>query len=278
MKNSDFKNQNYVKPLFLLVLLGLLMFTSCVSNKRFVYLRDKGNVKMDSTQHIIIEQYNYKIQCGDILFISLMSEDDRINKIFVPSAQGQIMMGGVTGSPYYFTGFTVDPEGKVELPYVGRVKVSGLDLEGARSALSGELSKYFKVFFLQVKMAEFRFSVLGAVRTPGQFFFQQNKVTILDAILRAGDLQDIAIRHEIQLFRQYPEGVKMVKLDITDRSIMNSPYWYMQPNDLLYVIPIKTRTIGDFSSLQNSLNSIAPIFNTFFLLVNSYLLYQTIYR
>ena len=260
------------------MLFGLMFLTSCVSNKRFVYIQDKGNVKMDSSQHIIIEPYNYKIQNGDILYISLMSEDDRINKLFVPSAQtaqgGGV--GGGMGSPFYFTGFTVDPEGKVELPYVGKISVAGLDLNGARAMLSSELAKYFKVFFLQVKMAEFRFSIMGAVNSPGQFFFQQNKVSILDAILKAGDLKDNAIRHEIQLFRQYPEGVKMITIDLTDRRIMNSPYWYIQPNDLVYVIPLKSRAIGDFSSFQASMGSIGPIINSLFFVVNAYILFRAI--
>lgn len=233
---------------------------------------------MDTSQHILIEPYNYKIQNGDILYISLMSTDDGINKLFVPSAQpGQgTGVGGGMGSPFYFTGFTVDPEGKVELPYAGKIAVAGLDLNGARAMLSSELAKYFKVFFLQVKMAEFRFSIMGAVNSPGQFFFQQNKVSILDAILKAGDLKDNAIRHEIQLFRQYPEGVKMITIDLTDRRIMNSPYWYIQPNDLVYVIPLKTRAIGDFSSFQTSMGAIGPILNSFFLFVNAYVFFRAI--
>jgi polysaccharide export outer membrane protein len=270
-----FKKLNFNKVIPLLGIIATIFSSSCVSNKHFLYLQDKGNTLEDSTGHIFIKSYNYKIQVGDILYISLLSEDDNINKIFVPSAQaGQ---GAISiGSPYYFTGFTVDPEGKVELPYVGKVIVAGLDLEGARTALSKELSKFFKVFFLQVKMAEFRFSILGSVNSPGQFFFQQNKVSIIDAILRAGDLKENAIRYEIQLFRQFPEGVKMIKLDITDRSIMNSPYWYMQPNDLVYVIPLKSRTIGDFSNFQNSLTALTPILGSFFLIVNSYVLFKAI--
>ena len=266
------------KPIIGFALLLTILLSSCVSNKRFIYLQDKGNVKMDSSQHIQVPSYNYKIQKGDILYISLLSEDDKINKLFVPSAQGQGMMGMGMGSPYYFTGFTVDPEGRVELPYVGKVNVAGLDLDGARASLTAELAKYFKVFFLQVKMAEFRFSIMGAVNAPGQFFFQQNKVSLMDAILRAGDLRDNAIRHEIQLFRQYPEGVKMIKLDITDRSIMNSPYWYMQPNDLVYVLPLKSRPFGDFTTFQNSLANLAPIINSAFMIINSYFLFRALGR
>jgi len=276
MKESLMKITHIHKPFIIGLIFGLLLLSSCVSNKKFLYIQDKGNVRMDSTEHIIVQPYNYKIQSGDILYISLLSEDDKINKLFVPSAQGQGMMGAGGGSPYYFTGFTVDPLGMVEMPYVGKIAVGGLDLDAARAALSSELAKYFKVFFLQVKMAEFRFSMLGAVNSPGQFFFQQNKVSILDAILRAGDLRDNAVRHKIQLFRQYPEGVKMIELDITDRSIMNSPYWYMQPNDLVYVIPMKSRTVGDFSNLQSSLAVICPILNTLVFVVNTYVLFKAI--
>jgi polysaccharide biosynthesis/export protein len=264
------------KPILGLALVLTILLSSCVSNRKFIYLQDKGTVKMDSTQHIVVPSYNYKIQNGDILYISLLSDDEKINRVFVPSAQGQGMMGMGMGSPYYFTGFTVDPEGKVELPYVGKVKVAGLDLNGAREMLSVELSKYFKQFFLQVKMAEFRFTIMGAVNVPGQYFFQQNKVSILDAILRAGDLRDNAIRHEIQLFRQFPEGVKMIKLDITDRSIMNSEFWYVQPNDMIYVIPLKSRAFGDFSSVQSSLSAVAPIVNSLFFIVNTYVLLKAI--
>jgi polysaccharide export outer membrane protein len=183
---------------------------------------------------------------------------------------------GVAGSILYFIGFTVDENGEIEFPYLGKISVVGLEIEKAKLAISLELNKYFKTYFLQVKVAEFKFSVLGFVNRPGQFFFQQNKVSILDAILRAGDLRDNAVRHKIQLFRQYPEGVKMIELDITDRSIMNSPYWYMQPNDLVYVIPMKSRTVGDFSNLQSSLAVICPILNTLVFVVNTYVLFKAI--
>ena len=147
MKESLMKITHIHKPFIIGLIFGLLLLSSCVSNKKFLYIQDKGNVRMDSTEHIIVQPYNYKIQSGDILYISLLSEDDKINKLFVPSAQTQGTGGGV-GSPYHFTGFTVDPLGMVEMPYVGKIAVGGLDLEGARAALSSELAKYFKVFFL----------------------------------------------------------------------------------------------------------------------------------
>jgi polysaccharide export outer membrane protein len=114
--------------------------------------------------------------------------------------------------------------------------------------------------------------VLGYVNRPGQYFYQQNKVSIIEAISQAGDLQNLAKRFEVQLYRQTPEGVKLVSIDLTDRSLINSPYWYIQPNDVLYVQPLKVRTFGDLTNLQTSLTVITPIITTLLVVLNTYIL------
>jgi polysaccharide export outer membrane protein len=257
-----------------------MLFSSCVSNKKFVYLQDKGTVKKDSIGNILVQDYAYKLQKGDILYISLSSEDDRLNRIFIPSAGagGQVLQQGqgVSGSMLYFLGFTVDLNGDIEFPYLGKMGVAGKTIEDAKETIQVELRKYFKVFYLQVKVAEFKFSVLGYVNRPGQFFFQQNKVSIIEAIAQAGELQNLAKRFELQLYRQYPDGVKLHVIDLTDRSIINSPLWYIQPNDVLYVVPLKARTIGDLSSLQSSFGVIAPLLSTLLLVVNTFILVKNL--
>jgi polysaccharide export outer membrane protein len=258
---------------------GLLFFSSCVSNKKFIYLQDKGNVKADSNGTMTVIPYAYKLQKGDILYIALTTDDERLNRIFVPGATGGQMMQqaqGVSGSMLYFIGFTIDSKGEVEFPYLGKIKVSDLEIENAKMAIEIELKKYFKVFFLQAKVAEFKFSVLGYVNRPGQFFFQQNKVNIFEAISQAGELQGMSKKMEIQLYRQYTDGIRMHKIDLTDRSIINSPYFYIQPNDLLYVVPLKARTLGDMSSLQSSFGVIAPLLGTLLLVLNTYILVKNL--
>jgi polysaccharide export outer membrane protein len=260
---------------------GLLLFSSCVSNKKFVYLQDKGTVKMDSSGIMPVQAYAYRLQNADVLYISLTSDDDRLNKIFVPGGGGggQMMMQqgqGVSGGMLYFIGFTIDPNGQIEFPYLGKIGVAGKTIEEAKETVQVELRKFFKVFFLQMKVAEFKFSVLGYVNRPGQYFFQQNKVSIIEAIAQAGELQNLAKRFELQLYRQYPEGVKLHVIDLTDRSIVNSALWYVQPNDVLYVIPLKARTIGDLSSLQSSFGVIAPLLSTMLLVINTYILIKNL--
>jgi polysaccharide export outer membrane protein len=261
-------------PLFL-----LLFLASCVSNKKFIYLQDKGNVKTDSNGVMPVMPYAYKLQKGDILYISLTTEDEKLNRIFVPGAAGgQMMMQqqGISGSLLYFIGFTIDKNGEIEFPYLGKIKVSEMEVEQAKIAIETQLKKYFKVFFLQVKVAEFKFSVLGYVNRPGQYFFQQNKVTILEALSMAGDLQNLAKRSSLQLYRQYPEGVKVHSLDLTDRNLVNSPYWFIQPNDVLYVEPLKVRTAGDVSSFQTTMTVITPLLSSLLLVLNTYILIKNI--
>jgi len=189
-----------IPPIFTSKLVGLIfsvlvILSSCVSNKKYVYLQDKGNVKSDSNGVMPVVSYDYKLQKGDVLYISLTTDDEKLNKIFIPSGGGGIQIQqnqNVSGSMLYFIGFTVDANGEIEFPYLGKIKVAGLDISKAKSAVELELKKYFKIFYLQIKLAEFKFSVLGYVNRPGQFFFQQNKVSIFEAISMAGELQGMS--------------------------------------------------------------------------------------
>ena len=240
-------------------------------------MQDKGNVNLDSIGNMQVKSYQYKLQAGDILYISLSTDDQRLNNIFVPSGGAMVaQQGGMAGTPFYLTGFTIDVGGNIELPYVGFVKVEGKTIEEAKLALETEIKKFFKVFFLQVKVAEFRFSVLGFVNRPGQYFFQMNKVNVLEAIAQAGDLQNLARRFEVQLYRQTPKGIIMVPIDLTDRSLIHSPYWYIQPNDVLYVQPLKIRKYGDLTSTQSSFQVIAPILSTLLLVLNTVLIVRNL--
>lgn len=259
---------------------GLFLLSSCVSNKKFIYLQDKGNVQADSNGTMPVQTYAYKLQKGDILYVALSTDDEKLNNIFVPASSNVVNMPGqnVAGTQFYFSGFTLTSEGELELPYLGKVKVAGQTIEQAKMTIEEALRKYFKVFFLQIKVAEFKFSVMGSVGKPGQFYFQQNKVNILEALAQAGEVQANSRRTEIQLYRQYPEGVRLHTIDLTDRKLINSPLWYIQPNDIVYVQPVKSRTVGDLSSVATSLNVIAPLIGTLLLVVNTYILITTIQK
>jgi polysaccharide export outer membrane protein len=276
IKNNAIKNITI--PLLIIFLLNM---GSCVSNKKYIYLQDKGGLKTDSAGANVFntQKFSYKLQEGDILYISLTSEDDRLNRIFVPGGgNGQMVQQGqgVSGTAMYYLGFTIDTKGEVEFPFLGKIFVKGLNIEEAKFQIEKQLKIYFKEFFLQVKLAEFKFSILGYVNRPGQYFFQQNKVTLLEAISQAGDLTNLANRYEVHLYRQYDNGVQLHKIDLTDRNLITSPFWYIQPNDIVYVVPLKTRTLGDLSSVQSTLGVVAPILSSLLLVINTYILVKNL--
>ncbi|MCF8255340.1 MAG: polysaccharide biosynthesis/export family protein [Bacteroidia bacterium] len=266
-----------IKIVLSLLLLSIFL-SSCVSNKKFVYLQDKGNTKVDSSGLLPVIPYEYKLQKGDVLYIALTTEDEKLNRVFVPATTGtmNIQSQNISGTMLYYIGFTLSSDGSIELPYLGKLNLAGKSLEEAKMTVEKELRKYFKTFFLQMKLADFKFSVLGYVNKPGQYIYNQNKVTLPEAIAQAGELNNLANRYQLQLYRQYPDGVKVHVLDLTDQSIINSPYWYVQPNDVLYVVPLKKRTIGDLSSLQSSFGVVAPLLSALLLVLNTYILVKNL--
>ncbi|MFN4083119.1 MAG: polysaccharide biosynthesis/export family protein [Bacteroidia bacterium] len=262
--------------------MSFLIVSSCVSNKKYIYLQNKDkNTKTDSLQTIKVINDEYKLKPGDILYIRLVTEDDKMNALFNPNTSGNanmmMMQGGSNfGTPFYIMGYSLDKDGYLELPYIGKVNLLNKSVDETRKLLNIEVSKYFKNFYLQVVLAEFRFSILGSVYRPGQYFFSLNHVNIFQAISMAGDIQDIGKRTAITLIREENGKTNLIDLDLTDRNIINSPYYYIKPNDIIYVQPVKSRSIGRISNFQESLGAVLPIFSTFLLVLNTYIILQNL--
>jgi polysaccharide export outer membrane protein len=216
----------------------------------------------------------YKLQPNDVLFINLTSSDETVTKAFSrPSNSTQmIQQSNGIGNSFFFVGYSIDLNGDVTLPIIGKIKVSGLSINEAKEKMEVEISKYFKVFHLVVQMTEMPFTVMGEVIKPGRYSGLSNQVSILEALALCGDLTPLANRKTITLIRQNLEGVKVYKIDLTQADIINSPYYLLRPNDVIYIEPLKSRSIGNFSNFQNSLNTITPLLTTLVLALNTYLI------
>jgi len=264
-----------IKNLILLSSIGLALLSSCVSNKKYILFQ---NAKTSSTSDTTKSNYQldrtiYKLQVNDILYISLSSTDQNVTQAFSHPSTGQMMqIQGGLGNLFYLSGYTLDQYGSIDLPVIGKFSLVGLTILEAKLKIENELSKYFKTFHLVVKLSEMPFTILGEVERPGRYSGLVNQITIAEAIGVAGDLTPIANRKNVSLIRQTPEGVKIFKLDITQANILNSPNYILRPNDVIYVEPLKSRTIGDFSSFRNSLSTITPILTTLILALNTYII------
>lgn len=240
-------------------LFALLLSIGCVSNERLIYLQNLENqtpIEEDSLIFYALDEY--RLQYNDIIDVKIQTNSEEMNGLFNLKTQqniqaGQQLMGG--GDVYYMTGYTIDRDGNIDLPLVGNVKVSNKTLAEAKISVVEELNKYIvsNDFFVRVKLGGIRYSALGEVRRPGKFVVLQDRMTIFEAIANAGDLSITAKRDEILLIRQYPDGTKLHRVNLLDRNIVHTPFYFIQPNDQIYAEPMKIREVGAGENVAQSL-------------------------
>ena len=219
--------------------------TSCVPVKKMVYLQSEEDIKDKVFEYQKVE---YRLQENDILDVQIRSMNEEANKLFSIQGQAgqQVMQVGAQsgGDLYYMTGYTVNDNGAIELPYLGEVMVKGKSLQEAKAIINTKVQRYFKTYYLQVKLGGIRFATVGEFTRSGKQVILQNQATIYEAIALAGDLTPLAKRDEIKLIRQYPEGTKIHTINLLDQSIIGSPYYFIQPNDVLYAEPLPQKAYG----------------------------------
>lgn len=230
----------------------LMMFGSCGSRKSMVYLQP------DSTQiNTLYEQHIPKIQSSDILTIVVTAADPRVTAPFNPLSS--ISAGNVTQAtdlalrPTY----TVDDQGDIMLPMLGRVHVGGLTRVEAIEKIRVELGQYIKDPGVNINFNNFRVSVLGEVARPGSFIMPTERITVLEALGMAGDLTIRGVRENVMLIREIDGNKTIHRLDLTQQNTINSPYYYLAQNDVIYVEPNKAQINN--SKLGNNTNIIISI-------------------
>ena len=250
-------------------------FSACVSNQKIIYLQNlEGKSPIAEGELITYEIPEYKLQYNDIIDINIQTETDLLENGFnAKTLQNQQMMqmaqGG--GDVYYMSGYTVDANGNIRLPLVGEIQVRDKTIDEARKEIEAKLKPYIKSeVYVKVKLGGIRYAALGEFRRPGKFVVLQDRMTIFEAIANAGDLSNIAKRNEVLLIRQYPEGTKLHRINLNDRQIVASPFYFIQPNDQLYAEPMKVREVGAGENAAQSLSLIISAITVSVLLINTF--------
>jgi len=196
----------------------------------------------DSTQiNTLYEQYVPKIQVNDILTIVVTAADPKVTAPFNPVSS--MTTSNLTQSvdmalrPTY----TVDNQGDITLPMLGKVHVAGLTRVEAIEKIRSELGAYIKDPGVNMNFNNFRVSVLGEVAKPGSFILPTERVTVLEALGMAGDLTIRGVRQNVLLIREVDGHKTMHRLDLTQQNTLNSPYYYLAQNDVIYVEPNKAQ-------------------------------------
>jgi polysaccharide biosynthesis/export protein len=226
--------------------LGWLL-SACVPTNKLIYLQPDKD-QLSQNEAFTYQREDYKLQVNDILDVKISSLNPEVNAIFNASSMATMQIAQATaqkgGDLYYMTGYSITENGEIDIPFVGRVDVVGQTLEQAHTSIDSSVGKLFNNYYLQVKLGGIRFSAVGEFNLPGKQVVLQNQATIFEAIALSGDLNQVARRDEIKLIRQYPDGTRIHTLNLLDQSIIGSPYYFLQPNDVLYAEPLPQKSWG----------------------------------
>jgi polysaccharide export outer membrane protein len=243
-----------------IVLVFSVLATSCISQKDTVYLQNE-NGKTDTSQTILEKHKPYRIQINDILNIRVKSLDQEGVQIFNPIGDKNLNATGAERA--YFDGFTVDLHGEIRIPTLGKISVLGYTTEEIEQLLEKKLlEEQFKEaanIFVTVKLSGLRFTANGEVGSPGTVTLFQERVNIFEAIANVGEIPITGDKKDVMIIRQYPQGQKIHHLDLTDINVMDSPFYYIQPNDIIYVKPLKQKSWGTGTTGVQSLTTIISV-------------------
>ena len=217
--------------------------TSCVSQKKMLYFQNETMLNDSTFTSIEYENerhFDYKIQPGDILYVRIASLDEKFASYFNTSSSSN----SVNGNSLYINGYNVDAEGYVELPIVGKVQVKDETVADIQKNLQLLMNEYLKETVVYVKLGIFNITILGEVAKPGQYQVYQSDINIFQAMALAGNATDFANKSKIKIIHQTPQGSQIVRININDADVLSSPHYYLKPNDIVYVEPLKSKQYG----------------------------------
>jgi polysaccharide export outer membrane protein len=229
--SNPFKN-SYFFPVLLLALLF-----SCTRYKDLVLLQKSVN---DSTNTYNSVPPAYKIQKRDVLYIQVLSLNKEITELINSTSTSNSTSVLSNDASMFIYGYNVSDSGNVEIPVIGKVTVYNKTIDEAKTEIEKKSAVFLKDATVILKLISFKFSVLGEVKSPGVFQNYNNQLTVLEAIGKAGDITPYGDRHKILVVRPGNDGTKTFRIDITQTSILNSEGFFLLPNDIVYVEPVKS--------------------------------------
>ncbi len=231
----------------LLLLLLLTALNSCVSKRKLTYLQytDKYSVS-DTDIRTTVTPLAYRIMPYDNLYIRVVTPDPQWSELFnvMPVGSG----GAVTEESAALFGYPVDGDGKIEIPFVGKVNAGGKTLSELKIELDSIFKNYVADAAITIRLVNNYISILGEVNAPGRYHLTKDRMNIFEAISLASDMSEFSNRLKVMLIRSSPYGPTIKEFSLLDRSILSSEFYYVMPNDIIYAMPLQGRSFQANSS------------------------------
>ena len=225
-------------------LLLAMTFASCVPQKKMLYLKDVQMAAESISQEYVNDRtIDYKLQPGDNLYIRFLNTVDQ-NSASAFSGDNSTRNYMSSEASIYLQSYTLDEEGCIELPLTGKINLKNMTVDQAKELLQEKISKYVNQTTLIVKLSNFNLTVLGEVSKPGMYKVYQSQINLFEAIAMAGNMTNFAKRDNVKIVRQTDNGSEIIIVDMGQADILSSPYFYLKPNDIIYVEPLKIKQWG----------------------------------
>ena len=209
-----------------------------------LYLKDvQMATESQSVNYVNERTVDYKLQPGDNLFIHIINNIDE-KSVASLTGDNNLRANMSTDASIYLQSYTLDEQGCIELPLTGKIELKGLTVDGAKDKMQEMLNKYFNQTTLIVKLSNFNLTVLGEVVKPGMYKVYQSQINLFEAVAMAGNMTNFAKNDAVKIIRQTDNGSEVVTVDMGSADILTSPYYYLKPNDIIYVEPLKIKQWG----------------------------------
>jgi polysaccharide biosynthesis/export protein len=243
MKTNLLSAKNTI--LFTGVLAAIILISSCVPQKKIRYTQSK--VKNDTINEFILKQRpRNTVQPYDNLYIKVISPDVATSNMFNSESMNVQVVN------YNMISYTVNDSGYIDFPFVGMIKVKDLTLIGAKDTIQSNLRKYISEATVVVKFVGKSITVVGEVARQGEFVIYSDNINIFKALALAGGLTDFGNRENVTIIRELDGIARYYYIDLTDKYIIQSDLYYLRPDDIVLVQPLKQKSFG-FASFPYTL-------------------------
>jgi len=224
-----------------LILTGIissLLLSSCNSYKKLTYLQNIGKEYPDSLY--AKKKLPYRLQPGDILYVRIITQNEVTDRLFNPNLGIQGTAQYMRTENLYIMGYEINDSGYIELPVIKEVFVQGLTVDETKEKILVKARKFIKEPQIIIKPHTFKFTILGEIASPGVKEHGAYQVNLMEALALGGDITYYGNRENILVLRATKDGSKAFRVDVTDNELVASEAYYIQPNDIIYVEPLKT--------------------------------------
>ncbi len=223
------------------LLMIVILATACVPQKDVVYLQDDVENKFIDSEHHV-QKDRHVIQPFDEVYIEV-SSTDREGSNFLEQQRGGLY-GANSPESLSIISYRVDEKGNVNLPVIGKVRISGYTLEEAADFMQSQLGEYLYQPSVKINFVNKSITLIGFVQRPGRYYYSSDHINVFQALGMAGDIQEFGNRKRVLIIREIDNRTTKTLIDLTSESIIDSQYYYLRSNDVVYIEPLKRRWWG----------------------------------